>query len=417
MSSVSARDVAKTYSWYRRPGHRVLETLTGRCFHEEFTALHPLSLDIEKGEVVGLIGRNGAGKSTFLKMVAGALQPSSGSITVNGQVAALLELGTGFHPDMTAKDNVYLNGAIRGLSRARMRELYDDIVQFAEVEAFMDKPIKMFSSGMYMRLAFAVATCVVPEILIIDEALSVGDGAFARKSFDRIMKFRDSGCSILFCSHSMYQVEAICNRAIWLDAGRVREDGPAADVVASYSHYLASKIRKAPEANVSLEANQDAKSSLPVEEQAPGGIVRLAKVEIVPGERVDSQPAVLRSLRDDLLIRLRFHSDPAHPVPSLGLAITTEEGLIVTSTGTQADGFAIERDSEGNGSVEISFPKIDLLKGKYFVNAYAFCEQGIHIYDQALAAASFRVVHDGPERGFFLLDHSWRNVTASLRGS
>jgi len=410
MSAISVTGLTKTYSWYRRPGHRLLEVVTGKSRHEEFTALHPVTLEVAKGEVVGLIGRNGAGKSTFLKIVAGALQPSAGEIEVNGQVAALLELGSGFHPDMTARDNVYLSGAIRGLSRARVSELYDDIVRFAEVEGFMDKPIKMFSSGMYMRLAFAVATCEAPEILIVDEALSVGDGAFARKSFDRIMQIRDSGCSILFCSHSMYQVEAICSRAIWLDAGRVREDGPASDVVAGYSHYLASKIKKLPaQEEAPLEDRSDEARPHDLREE-PVGIARLGKVEIVGDADTDS-PVVLRSLRDELTVRLQFHSDPAHPVPALGVAITTEEGLIVTSVGTRADAFAIGRDAEGTATVEIAFPKIDLLKGKYYINAYVFCEQGIHIYDQALATASFRVVHDGPERGFFLLDHDWRNLT------
>lgn len=201
-------------------------------------ALHPASLTVTQGEVVGLVGLNGAGKSTLLKLIAGTLTPSAGQLHVNGRIVALLELGTGFHPDLSGRDNIFLNGAILGHSADQIEAVFDDIVRFSGLEAALDRPVKSYSSGMFARLAFSIATAIRPDVLIIDETLSVGDGRFARKSFERILDFRDSGATILFCSHSLYQVEAICTRVLWLDEGRIVMDGVPADVVSTYTDHL-----------------------------------------------------------------------------------------------------------------------------------------------------------------------------------
>ncbi len=221
--AISLQSVSKIYRTYAHGWDHLWEILTYRTRAQVFQALYPLTLHINHSQVVGIIGKNGAGKSTLLKIVTGTLMSDDGGTRdVSGRIAALLELGTGFHPEMSGRENVYLSGAVIGLSVDEIDQLYDDIVAFAGVEAFMEKPVKTYSSGMFMRLAFAVATCVEPDILIIDEALSVGDGAFARKSFDRIMQFREAKKTILFCSHSLYQVEKICDRVIWLDQGRIQ---------------------------------------------------------------------------------------------------------------------------------------------------------------------------------------------------
>ncbi|MFY7940325.1 MAG: ABC transporter ATP-binding protein, partial [Burkholderiaceae bacterium] len=179
------------------------------------------------------------GKSTLLQMVCGTLAPSVGTLAVRGRVAALLELGAGFNPDFTGLENVFMNGAILGLKKAQVQEKLAEILAFADIGEFIHQPVKTYSSGMFMRLAFSVATSVDPEVLVIDEALSVGDGAFARKSFERIMGLKDAGKTILFCSHSMYQVEALCARALWIEGGQLRMDGPATEVTSAYNAHLA----------------------------------------------------------------------------------------------------------------------------------------------------------------------------------
>ncbi|MES2604233.1 MAG: ABC transporter ATP-binding protein, partial [Pseudomonadota bacterium] len=225
-SLIKLDNVSKCYHSYARDFDRVLEILTGKPRHQPYYALQSLSLDVKQGEVIGVVGKNGAGKSTLLKLLAGTLQPSTGSLSINGRVSAILELGASFHPEMTGHDNIYLTCAIQGLSRQETLAAYEDIVAFAGIGEFIHRPVKTYSSGMTMRLAFAIATHVNPDILIIDEALSVGDGVFARRSFDRIMEFRKLGKTIFFCSHSLYQVEALCDRVLWLDQGTVRSEGP-----------------------------------------------------------------------------------------------------------------------------------------------------------------------------------------------
>lgn len=231
--AIRADQLSKVYPLYDRPSDRLKQMFFrgGRQYYREFAALREVSFTLKKGEVLGLVGRNGAGKSTLLQMICNTLTPSSGTVTVNGRVAALLELGAGFNPDFTGRENVYLNASVLGLQQAEIDARYDDIVDFSGIGDFIHQPVKTYSSGMYVRLAFAIATSVDPDILVIDEALSVGDGAFARKSFDRIMQLKDKGVTILFCSHSMYQIEAICNKAIWLERGQVRALGNPGEVI------------------------------------------------------------------------------------------------------------------------------------------------------------------------------------------
>ena len=228
--AIEAQQLGKCYTLFERPADRLKQLLWGRwrTYGREFWALRDVNLTVRPGEVVGLVGRNGAGKSTLLQLVCGTLAASSGELTVKGRVAALLELGGGFSPDFTGLENIYMNAAILGLKRAEVEARLPGILAFADIGDFIRQPVKTYSSGMFMRLAFAVATSVEPDILVIDEALSVGDGAFARKSFERIMKLKDAGKTILFCSHSMYQVEALCSRVLWIEAGVMRMQGPAA---------------------------------------------------------------------------------------------------------------------------------------------------------------------------------------------
>lgn len=212
----------------------VIRAMKRQLFFDEFWALRDVSLEIRKGEVFGLVGLNGAGKSTILKTVAGVLKPTRGTVETHGSIAPLIELGAGFDPDLTARENVYMNGAVLGYSSAYMKERYEEIMNFAELENFADVPVKNFSSGMYARLGFAIATTVKPDILIVDEILSVGDYRFREKCQKRIAEMIEGETTVLLVSHSNKQIEEFCDRAAWLEGGRVREIGPAAEICARY---------------------------------------------------------------------------------------------------------------------------------------------------------------------------------------
>lgn len=212
-----------------------IKLMRHELFFKEFRALDHVSFKVRRGEVVGLVGTNGSGKSTMLKCIAGVLEPSMGSVSVRGNIAPLIELGAGFDPELTARENIYLNGALLGYTRQFIDDHLQDIIDFAELESFMDMPLKNYSSGMVARIAFAIATVTEPDVLIVDETLSVGDVFFQQKCEDRIRRFIESGdVTVLFVSHSMDQVERICQRAIWIEKGVQRMDGPVAEVCEAY---------------------------------------------------------------------------------------------------------------------------------------------------------------------------------------
>ncbi len=229
---------------YRAPDERIrsikeytIRWLQRRIKHREFWALREVNLDIYQGETLGLIGHNGAGKSTLLKLIARVLRPTTGRVIVRGNVAPLLEFGAGFHPELTGRENVFLNGALLGFTRRQMEEKFDRIVEFAELGEFIESPMRTYSSGMWARLGFAVATDITPDILIIDEVLSVGDEAFQRKSAARMQEFRDQGATILMVSHSLDLIERMCQRAAWLHHGRLMEVGEPAAVIRTYREH------------------------------------------------------------------------------------------------------------------------------------------------------------------------------------
>src|SRR5436190_17560919 len=244
--AVRSVELTKQYDIYTRPADRVIEFLTRRPRHTVFPALQDVTFEVERGETIGIIGQNGAGKSTLLKLLCGVTKPSSGTIEARGSIASILELGTGFHPEFSGRDNAALNAAILGLSPAELKRTLPAILEFSELGAFLDRPVKMYSSGMYMRLAFSVAVNVDPDILVIDEALAVGDGHFQKKCVDRIRDFQQTGKTILFSSHAMYHVTSICRRALWLDHGSVMSYGPSLDVVHEYESFLLQRDRALP---------------------------------------------------------------------------------------------------------------------------------------------------------------------------
>lgn len=398
--AIRASGLSKHYTLFDRPADRLKHLLWGRWRHygHDFWALRDVSFQVRPGEVVGVVGRNGAGKSTLLQMVCGTVAPGAGDLLVQGRVAALLELGAGFSPDFSGLENVYMNGAILGLSRAAVSERLDDILAFADIGDFIHQPVKTYSSGMFMRLAFSVATSVEPDILVIDEALSVGDGAFARKSFDRIMRLKDAGKTILFCSHSMYQVEALCARALWMDRGQLRMDGPAADVTLAYQASLNADTVTATQTGVLHPATQ----------RAAVGTARIVGVEAsIDGQPVTTPAVAVRSGSNDLSISIGFAFDPDLPVPGVAIGISDANRQTVSSVISASDGVRLTAHAPGQGKVTVQLPKLPLLKGRYHVSCFLTTEDGIHPYDLVEQAVTLDVTQSGTEQGLVQLPHQW----------
>lgn len=414
--AIFARGLGKRYALFDKPSDRLRQLLwgSGHRTGREFWALRDVELEVARGEVLGLVGRNGAGKSTLLQMVCGTLTPTQGELRVKGRVAALLELGAGFNPEFSGIENVYLNAALMGLSRAQVNERLDAILAFADIGDFVRQPVKTYSSGMFVRLAFAVATSVEPEILVIDEALSVGDGAFARKSFDRIMTLRDSGVTIVFCSHSMYQVEALCERAIWLEGGRLKMAGSASDVTSAYSSTLGT-AHSTPESATSTK-NATAHTDQPATEDAktPVGLGS-ARITNITGHcpAVRDRPSqtgkelFIQSCESNLHVRVAYEIDPALPAPGIALGFADANNLTLASVTSPNDAVALKVDSQGRGMAELVFERLPLLKGTYYVTVFLCTEDGLHPYEQVERALTLRVTQHGFEQGFVSLPHRW----------
>ena len=427
---ISLEGVGKTYKRFAKPSDRFWQAVWPSAFRSagqtaaaeanEFVALAPLNLQVQRGEALGLIGRNGAGKSTLLQMVCGTLNPSSGSVVVNGKIGALLELGAGFNPEFTGRENVFLAAAVMGFSGAETDALYESIVEFSGIREFIDQPVKTYSSGMYVRLAFSIATSANPDILVIDEALSVGDGAFAKKSFERIMQLKAQGTTVLFCSHSMYQVESFCDRALWLDHGQVQMQGPASKVVAAYADSLREESKSSSSATLaSVRASGslggasntldgiDTSDVSTAASAAALGVARITNIEVsVDGQTGRELEAV--SLQSDVSITVQFESDPALPCPTFATGFALPDGQIFTSAYTLFDGIAIERDAQGRGQATVVFEKLPLMKGRFSIGAYLFDERALHVYDVVLQAATVVVTQAGVHQGFVQLPHRWK---------
>ena len=263
--AISLKNVSKCFKRYTRPVDRLKELLLpGKSYAQEFWALRDISFEIMKGETMGIIGRNGAGKSTLLQLICGTLTPSSGEVQVNGRVAALLELGAGFNPEFTGRENVYMNGAIMGLSKLEVDERFENIAAFADIKDFIDQPVKTYSSGMYVRLAFASAIHVNPDILIVDEALAVGDMFFQAKCMARMRQMMESGVTVLFVSHDTGSVKSLCQRGVFLEQGEVKKIGKASEVVATYISLVHGDMNQ--ELKLQVENNKE-KSEISVHSQ------------------------------------------------------------------------------------------------------------------------------------------------------
>jgi lipopolysaccharide transport system ATP-binding protein len=314
MGQLRVRNLGKAYKRYARKSGRLLEWLGAPKRHELKWVLSDITFDVEPGETVGIVGSNGAGKSTLLKLIAGTSVPTTGRIEASGSISALLELGIGFHADFTGRQNVYMAGSIRGLSGERMTALMPEIEDFAEIGDYIDQPVRVYSSGMHVRLAFAVATAVRPEILIIDEALSVGDAYFAHKSFERIRRFRDQGTTLLFVSHNPGAVKSLCDRALLLDQGQlIRDDAP--DAVLDYYNAMIA-VQQA-----DAQITQTERQSGPRMTRSGSKAARIESVELLSGGKP------VRALLSGTPAVIRIEIEVGEPLPELTVGILLRDRL------------------------------------------------------------------------------------------
>jgi ABC-type polysaccharide/polyol phosphate transport system ATPase subunit len=367
---------------------------------ERYLALNDVSFEIERGEMVGLIGPNGAGKSTILKLISRIIEPTCGQVQANGRIGALLELGAGFHPDLTGRENIYLNGSIQGLSRKEIQNQLDNIVGFAELERFIDVPLKHYSSGMTVRLGFSVAAHTHPEILLIDEVLAVGDAAFHQKCLDKIAEFRRGDCTILFVSHHLEAVQELCNRAVWLEQGQVQKIGEAEPVVASY---LADVGRRR-EARSHLRNTREPDTSGDQKE------IRICKVSMVDPE---GKPRWTFRSGEPLSMQITYECRGRVEVPIFSILIHREDGIYVTAANTLDVGTGGSQlpPIDGPGCVELSIESLQLARGAYLlsVGAYGFPDPPFwsHPADFHDRAYHFYVESDRHTHGLLALNTHW----------
>jgi lipopolysaccharide transport system ATP-binding protein len=345
---------------------------------EEVWALKEVSFEIQRGEAVGIIGRNGAGKSTLLKVLSRITEPSAGRVTIKGRVASLLEVGTGFHPELTGRENIYLNGAILGMRRAEIKRKYDEIVAFAEVEKFLDTPVKRYSSGMYVRLAFAVAAHLEPEILVVDEVLAVGDAAFQQKCLGKMSDVAQQGRTVLFVSHNMAAIVSLCRRCLLLSQGAVVQDGTTTQVVADYQSYVLADLKST--------------SDLTHFAHHGSGKARFTAVTVTP-LKSDGQPHSFLYVGQDLLIDTRIEAISGLNNANIAAIIYDSSGyrLIDVNTALQRSFVRLEAGQ----SVRVQFRLRDVrLKPGYYVVGLWLGRGGIEEIDNVNQAATFSVEPD-----------------------
>lgn len=408
---ITVDGAGKTYRMYQQPSDRLWQYLwPGRKpWFKDFVALEGVNLTLRRGEVLGIVGVNGAGKSTLLQLVTGTIKPTHGSVQTHGRVAAILELGSGFNPEFSGRENIYLNAATLGLSKAEIESRIDSIIEFAGIGLHIDQPVKTYSSGMVVRLAFSIATSVNADILIIDEALSVGDGAFRRRSFDRIMQIKQSGTTILFCSHVVFHVEAFCDRALWLHRGKVQKLGTVSEVLRPYEEFIdayENDVNALPFGQHSTAPHSAGLTK--TDAVTPQGDARIVSVQVwLDGQLGDELHGQSKASR--LEVEVAFASDPKMPAPSAALVFSSESGKILSSSISLTQGLVFERTASGEGIARLTVEQIPLNKGRYRVGVYLFCENGLHGYAMADPVAHIQLSHLGVEQGAFLVKGTWTN--------
>lgn len=374
---------------------------------EKYWVLNDISFEIEQGEMVGIIGPNGAGKSTILKLVSRIIEPTSGQMEVNGRLGALLELGAGFHPDLTGRENVYLNGAFLGRTKADMDGVFDDIVEFSEMERFIDIPVKHYSSGMYMRLGFSIAIHLQPEILLVDEILAVGDRSFQLRCLDRVQELKRQGVTIILVSHDLAQVRNMCDRAIWVEEGQVQAEGPVEPVLSEYlAHALDPnrQVARSPRRGA-LEGGRQSKDDSSW--RWGSGEASITQVQFLDAE---GHPHASFEAGAPLTVRICFAAQERIEKPQFGLALHHIGGFHISGPNTVFSGFDIQA-IEGTGYIDYVVDSLPLLEGTYLVSVSLTDQEGLGMYDYQHQAHTLHVHQSDvvKERyGSILIPARWR---------
>jgi ABC-2 type transport system ATP-binding protein/lipopolysaccharide transport system ATP-binding protein len=396
--AIVVEGVSKRFRMFRDRPTNLKEKVTHRSRGsrgEDFWALRDVSLEIPRGSTYGLIGHNGSGKSTLLKLIAGIHRPTTGTITANGRVSAMLELGAGFHPELSGRDNVFLNGSILGLTRKQIAGAMDEIVEFSGIGDFIDVPVKVYSSGMYVRLGFSIAANLDPELLIIDEIIAVGDEEFQRRCFDRLYELRRKGTTIVFVSHSLALIQTLCDRVAWLEHGNLRAEGPAFEVVDKY----------VAEVNAAESERMGQGSSSTDDRHRGSGELTIKRVEFLDAEGVPRPVAVAGRP-----MTVRVHYDATKPVtePVIGLAFHHENGAHISGPNSQAGG-TVAGVVDGPGYADYHFDELPLNPGIFVVTAGIVDSSQTHVFDYRDQAFELRV-QPGPGAavpGLVRLDGEW----------
>ncbi len=451
--AIEARNVTKIYRRYsRRRQFATLKSaiLSGTLIgdlapNETFAAVQDVSFEVKRGSTFGIVGRNGSGKSTMLKLVAGITKPTTGTMTVGGRISALIELGAGFHPEISGRENVFINGIMLGLTKREITRRFDEIVEFAELQDFIDAPVKNYSSGMYMRLGFAVAIHVDPDVLLVDEVLAVGDESFTHKCLDKFAEFRRRGKTILLVTHSLSLVERFCDEAMWLDAGQSRGIGDPRRIVSAYitdvgrseEAHLASMEAKAKQAAAPAPPSPPAPSARPAEQEiAPplpspraehdlaGPLAdmfkagegrwgsREAEIYDVQLYGPDGQAAHVFGTGDRIEVRLKVRA--ARPLDdfAVGIAIFNVDGLCCFGTNSNIEELEPE-EFQGEGEVRFCIESLDLVEGSYKLDVALHKRDG-YPYDYHRMLYSFRVKSRIKDVGIYRPRHTW-TFTPNIR--
>ncbi len=400
--AVSVEDVSKRFRLYQDRGTSLKERLVkrGKTRYEDLWALKHISFEVGEGETVGIIGHNGSGKSTLLKSICGVLQPSEGQIVVNGTIAGLLELGAGFQHELSGRDNIYLNGSMLGLSKKEIDDIFDDIVEFAELEKFIDNQVKFYSSGMYVRLGFAVAVNVNPDVLVIDEVLAVGDERFQRKCINRIREFQDQGRTIIFVSHAAAQVRAICDRAVVLDQGKIITVANPGEAIRVFRDSLLAVEDRV---NPQQVPNQD-DQALPSSTN-PARSVRIDQVRVngsIPGV----QPVITTG--EPIKIDIDYHATSAVENAAFTFEIYAGDGstepVLVVRCASDEEGLVFDLN-EGYNTALITLPTWPMTDGSYFLNVGVATRNEGMMFDWKEKAVMFETVYSGRNEGMLSLPY------------
>ena len=415
--AIRVTGLSKTYRLYDRPFDRVKEFLLRRKLHHEVRGIADVNFTLPRGSTLGIIGSNGAGKSTLLKVLSGTTLPTAGQFELSGRVASLLELGTGFYPGFSGRQNIVLNGIVNNHSKAEIEAKVEEIIEFSELGKFIDQPMRTYSSGMVMRLGFSVATAIDPDVLIIDEILAVGDLHFQKRCVDKIVSFKSAGKTILFCSHSMFHVEEICERAIWIRDGRVEQDAASRDVVLAYSNF--ERGRRSTYSMLSNAEVTEALRTTATAEHRTGELGGADEVSLPPQ---DAMPVILGArLRDphtgelleraqllkDLVVEIDYElpGDLADGV-TVGFAIHRLDQIMICGIGSNLSGFKAPA-TRGRWRVQVAVNRMPLLAAEYSLTAYLTDAHALHVYHSQSVGTRFEIAQHERRVGIIHLDHTF----------